>query len=84
MPVTLTLIFKTRDGDITQRATADKPWQAYAEAFDGITRRFPREAWRGVNYARAACDAMAMARHAPRGVACCTPYTVVYIDESAQ
>lgn len=79
-PVTLTLIFKTRDGDITQRATADKPRKAFAAAFDGLERRYPKESWRGVDYARAAYNAFAMALNVPHGTACGTPYTVVYID----
>jgi hypothetical protein len=77
---TLTLIFKTRDGDITQRATAATPRKAYAQALDGLTRRFPCEAWRDVDYARASYHAFRMALNAPRGTACCTPYTIVYID----
>jgi hypothetical protein len=76
----LTLIFKTRDGDITQRAEADKPRKAYALALDGIMRRYPKEDWRDVDYARAAYHAFQMALHAPRGTACCTSYTIVYID----
>ena len=77
---TLTLIFKTKDGDITQRASAEKPRKAYAQALDGIMQRWPKEAWRGVDYARASYHAFAMALNAPRGTACSTPYTVVYID----
>jgi hypothetical protein len=77
---TLTLIFKTRDGDITQRATADKPRKAYAMALDGIMARFPKEAWRDVDFARASYHAFQMALNAPLGTACCTPYTIVYID----
>jgi hypothetical protein len=70
---TLTLIFKTRDGDITQRATSDKPRKAYAEALDGILRRYPREAWTDVDYVRASYHAFAMAMNLPRGTAACTP-----------
>lgn len=80
MPVTLTLIFKTRDGDITQRASADKPRKAYAKALDGIIARFPKEDWRDVDYARAAYHAFQMALGNKPGTACSTPYTTVYID----
>jgi hypothetical protein len=77
---TLTLIFKTPSGDITQRAESDKPRKAYAKALNGIMLRFPKEAWRGVDYARASYHAFAMALNAPVGTACSTPYTIVYID----
>jgi hypothetical protein len=77
---TLTLIFKTKNGDITQRAEAEKPRKAYALALDGIMRRFPKEEWRDVDYVRASYHAFQMALNAPTGTACCTPYTVVFID----
>lgn len=76
----LTLIFKTRDGDITQRASAENPRKAYAKALDGILARWPQESWRNVDYARASYHAFQMALNAPAGTACCTPYTIVYID----
>lgn len=80
--VTLTLIFKTRDGDITQRATAEIPRKAYAQALDGIMHRFPKEDWKDVDYARASYHAFRMALDNPFGTACCTPYTIVYIDRA--
>lgn len=80
---TLTLIFKTRDGHVQQRATNAKPRKAYAEALDGLIRRYPMDDWRGVDFARAAYHAFAMALNAPRGTACCTPSTICYIDDDA-
>jgi hypothetical protein len=77
---TLTLIFKTREGDITQRATAATPRKAYAAALDGIIARYPKEDWKGVDYARASYHAFQMALNNKEGTACCTPYTVLYID----
>lgn len=78
---TLTLHLKTPDGTITQRAAAPTPRKAYAQALDGILQRFPCEAWRGVDYARASYHAFTMALAAPRGTACSTPYTIIYIDD---
>ena len=78
---TLTLDFKTRDGTITQRASAPTPRKAYAKALDAILVRFPREAWRDVDYVRASYHAFTMALNAPRGTACSTPYTSIYIDD---
>jgi hypothetical protein len=77
---TVTLIFKTKDGDITQRDTAERPSKAYAMALDGIMRRFPKESWQDIDYARAAYHSYSMALNNKPGTACSTPYTVVYID----
>lgn len=77
---TLTMVFKTPAGNLTECVVADTPRKAYAKALDGIRQRFPQDKWRGVDYARASYHAFAMALNAPRGAACSTPYTIVYID----
>ena len=81
---TLTLVFKTKDGNIQQSATADRPRKAYAMALDEIIKRYPREAWNDTDYVRASYDAFQMALNVPRGTACCTPWTIVYIDDSSK
>lgn len=77
---TLTLIFKTHNGDISCRALADNPRKAYAKALNCIVAGWPQASWRGIDYPRASYHAFRMALNAPRGTACSTPYTVVYID----